>query len=1611
MRETLRRLLRGALLLAGALAALAIVLVLALQAPSIATRVANTALGGVAPMPRATVAIERARLSGVTRLDLTGVRIMRGDTLLVEVESLRAGMRPWALLAGRVELTDVDVEGVRVSSDIADGPPSDTKPAKPGPTPAEMLRGRFYSGPALRLGRLSVHDVYYGPLGAADSAGPVLHRGTLALRDLRLGDGLEMTIDSLALSYTPSGEESANVEARLAARVTSSGFQLDTLRIAGPSSSVGGSGSVVLGDTDSLETMGFRLRAAPLALSDLALFAPGTELSGRIEADVDLSGPRADRFTGSVTAAIDAARMGDLRFGPVRLDAVMNEGAADLNLDLVWEDAHARAEGTARPFDAVPRYDLAIEIDGVPRAFGPGARFDDLAGRVAPRLQASVSGEGYADANLEVDAELTEGTGRVTLTGRLQTRPALQWYAEKLSLEDVDLAPWLGDTTRSAINATLTAQGRHEHDGAMDISGTFAFAPSHYGSWTLNDGKGAVQFDGSTLEADVSLASAYGSAELSDARVDFRPNGPFRVQSLRIRGLDLAGITGDPTLESDLNGTLTAGGRGLGELGSDRARGDAELVFDPSHLRGRALNQGKLTLRLRGGKVDVTGEVETDAGRLSTRGSATPFADPVRADLSELRFAALDLGAWALGPVATELNGHVSGNVSLRSGEDPETGAPLNPLTAVLSLALDPSKAGGLELASGEVSTRIVHDSLAAHGRLATNAGSTAFDADVAFAAGGARGTARFDVPLAVLTALAGYDTLVTDGSLKLHARFLPAGSGSTTLAATLRGSGTIDVWRMDSLFADVGFTDGVLQVDTLALQSNAVLLEARGGVALGRDSLGTGSHITVRAQVTNAAPLRALLGADTLALVDSRLTARLTGSRSSRVVQVNGTLGSFAWNDFRMLDARLEGRAILGDDWQPDSARVVGVFERLRASQVRLDSAGVVAAYDGRELDLHVDTRLDDAHRVTLEATGSRDSGATVIALSAFDAVGPNGGWKLSNPATLRFGEGRFSVDDLELRSDRGAVRASGVIGRSGDENFDVEIDRVNLDFVMAWLGRSDLGGEANGGLTVTGTAARPAAEGDLRIQMTNREGPAAEVDARLDWDGQRADVGAWFASPTGDSLKAIGHVPLAFSFEPGDSVSRNRPADVFAGEIELRITADAFPLSALEPLMPALEEGSLRGTLDSDLRFHGHAQELSGEGHLRLADASIPLPQLGVTYRDVQLDGQLRNDEFTLRQARATSEDGTLELSGRVRFASRTRVEPRLAAKWNDYLFVDTPDMRIRTSADLQIAGTFTAPEVTGNVTVRGCRLQLEALGLEGTDDAADVTLTPEDIRMMEETFGYQSAPTPSALLPIYEASNIDLDVRFGRDNWVRNRTAPRLAMEVTGDVRVRKPPFGEIHLRGSLAPVAGRGYIEHFGRTFDFAGGEVLLNGPMEDHTVDLHTEYKVRSPGDGGEPEVVVHLNLQANAEEMRLVLSSEPALSEAEIISYITTGRNPTKPATSKESGSATDLAADIGLSTVTGALGGAVQEQISLDVLQVRYDAIQGATLVAGRYVDPSLYIGIQQPLQYREKSTNSQGAFRTAVEVDYEAYRWLVLNLQGEASLLRAFVRAHHAY
>ena len=133
--------LRWALALVLGLAGVVLLVLIALRQPGVATWLANAVLSRLSPLPRASARVDRVHGDWTGWIELDVLTVARGDTLLARADTLRARYRLGQLFAGRLDVTEVAVLGVRVTADARDTTKGETK-GRPL-TFAEILQGRF----------------------------------------------------------------------------------------------------------------------------------------------------------------------------------------------------------------------------------------------------------------------------------------------------------------------------------------------------------------------------------------------------------------------------------------------------------------------------------------------------------------------------------------------------------------------------------------------------------------------------------------------------------------------------------------------------------------------------------------------------------------------------------------------------------------------------------------------------------------------------------------------------------------------------------------------------------------------------------------------------------------------------------------------------------------------------------------------------------------------------------------------------------------------------------------------------------------------------------------------------------------------------------------------------------------------------------------------------------------------------------------------------------------------------------------------------------------------------------------------------------------------------
>ena len=177
-------------------------------------------------------------------------------------------------------------------------------------------------------------------------------------------------------------------------------------------------------------------------------------------------------------------------------------------------------------------------------------------------------------------------------------------------------------------------------------------------------------------------------------------------------------------------------------------------------------------------------------------------------------------------------------------------------------------------------------------------------------------------------------------------------------------------------------------------------------------------------------------------------------------------------------------------------------------------------------------------------------------------------------------------------------------------------------------------------------------------------------------------------------------------------------------------------------------------------------------------------------------------------------------------------------------------------------------------------------------------------------------------------------------------RSKTHPHYVGNKKNRSSLVYPP-GEPYGRGELRFIDGS--LTVFGQRLEIQRGAlVYTGGPLEDPSIDITAVREVQ--------DVRVGAQARGSLREPTVTLFSEPPMSRAETLSYLTTG----KPISELQSGEDANLSrAATSLALAGGSLiAGEVGERIGIDELGFEGDDETGnASLVIGKWLSPQLYV------------------------------------------------------
>ncbi|HSG47301.1 MAG TPA: translocation/assembly module TamB domain-containing protein, partial [Longimicrobiales bacterium] len=498
------------------------------------------------------------------------------------------------------------------------------------------------------------------------------------------------------------------------------------------------------------------------------------------------------------------------------------------------------------------------------------------------------------------------------------------------------------------------------------------------------------------------------------------------------------------------------------------------------------------------------------------------------------------------------------------------------------------------------------------------------------------------------------------------------------------------------------------------------------------------------------------------------------------------------------------------------------------------------------------------------------------------------------------------------------------------GEADFHARTTGVRLERItrLLQLEELELSGRVDVDVTVRGAAADPEIQGEIRAS----ELVVGDVDADstrlvLDYAGREADVQitAWRAGRR--VLEGGGTVPVDLTLRRGWDRTLDQPMD-------LRARIDEMEVAPILSIVEDLED--VQGTLSGEFTVRGTLEDPVPEGLVTLSGGAWTVGALGVRQENVNGTFTLTPDGSVAVNARGTA-GGSVDVSGVVLLSPLTNPGLELELRFRGFRAVDRRDVTGAISGTLLVEGTYTRPQISGNLSVDQGVLFLEefqrAVGVVDLTDPLFLGLVEQ------ETLAFQAdRPLLAGIRnPFLDSLRVQVDVSVPRDTWLRSSD---MNVEIGGELDLTYDrPRRDLVLVGEL--LARRGQYNVLGRTFEVQGGTVYFIGiPGINPTLDIQAVAPIRRQ-EGGTLDI--RASVQGSLVDPRVSLSTDEAgLAQSDLVSYLIFGR-PSSDITAATNGTSSQFTSTavaagvgVGLGTLASQLGSlAAQGTSFIDYLSV----------------------------------------------------------------------------
>jgi translocation and assembly module TamB len=481
--------------------------------------------------------------------------------------------------------------------------------------------------------------------------------------------------------------------------------------------------------------------------------------------------------------------------------------------------------------------------------------------------------------------------------------------------------------------------------------------------------------------------------------------------------------------------------------------------------------------------------------------------------------------------------------------------------------------------------------------------------------------------------------------------------------------------------------------------------------------------------------------------------------------------------------------------------------------------------------------------------------------------------------------------------------------------------------------------------------------------------EGRAGLFNAQMT-DGQKGTIAASFRARNGRVLAdasvcrfydelvfARANLPINL-----DITDLAAGGDALAdGELRVELKSEKIALADLIPAQLLSEFiTDPEGNVEVDLQLAGTWEEPRVAGGLLLEDGAFTLPQFGRRFTDIGVDVRADSDQIEVVKARLSERNSWAELEATVGLDdfSPTQITAALRTKeFNVGAFADGLDAFV--TSEIAVRGNLSGD--SRQLTARATELEI-SVPETGRTDLHPTALHDEIIVLQRRTDAEEVLDVGSLVTSPEDAPErpTRYEVRFiaERGSWLRHPIGD-VEFEANLTTEIGGP---QVAIVGAVDTI--RGEVEFVGKRFVVPNQEnaILFTGASPPNpTLDLRAIYpldraiaaEIGEPSE--EPSIVVRV--RGRSTTPNLLLESDPAMTETEILFVLMTGRPPAQAEAGEES-----RVSGLAMGAASGIFAGMLQQRLAatlpVDVLRVEAgEGFRDVRVEFGKYITQNVFV------------------------------------------------------